>query len=66
MIASNLSTLQGSIEGFTGVYTDGVVVEVMDGVVFCVFLVGLGVETVEDVVVGGLGGLGLGPVLGPE
>lgn len=66
MIASNLFTLQGSTEGSTGVYTDGVVVEVVDGVVFGVFLVGLRVETGEVVVVDGLGGVGSGPVLGPE
>lgn len=65
MITSNLSRLQGSTEGFTGVYTDGVVVEV-DGVVFGVCLVGLGVETGDDVVVDGFGGLGPGPVFGPE
>lgn len=62
MITSNLSTLQGSTEGFT----NGVVVEVADGVVFGVLLVGLGVETGEDVVVEGLGGVGFGPLLGPE
>lgn len=66
MIASNLSTLQGSTEGFTGVNTDGVVVEVVV-VFFVVFLVGLGVETGEDVMVlGGFGGAGPGPLLDPE
>lgn len=65
MITSNLSRLQGSTEGLTGVYIDGVVVEV-DGVVFGVCLVGLGVETGDNVVVDGSGGLGPGPVSGPE
>lgn len=60
-MTSNLSNLQGSTEGFTGV-----VVEVVDGVVFGVCLVGLSVETGDDVVVDGLGGSGSGPVLGPE
>ena len=61
MIVSNMSTLQASIEGST----DGVVVGTTGAVGLGVLAVGLGVETGEDVVVVGWGGLGSGTGLGP-